>query len=161
MKLNTMTNKILIRNLRTKVAHMKTIKAKHKAEYEPIADLVTYRAMPTRRRPLKKTITVYFFKNPIVSRDKLAELQAEKGNIPNFPFGDAVKIPAAWLIEKSGLKKGFTLGNAGISSNHTLAIINRGGSSAGYILLLKDEIQRTVAEKFGITPGPEPVFGGF
>src|SRR5450759_363315 len=26
---------------------MKTIKANHKAEYEPIADLVTYRAMPT------------------------------------------------------------------------------------------------------------------
>src|SRR6188508_1300632 len=27
---------------------MKTIKANHKAEYEPIADLVTYRAMPTK-----------------------------------------------------------------------------------------------------------------
>lgn len=102
-----------------------------------------------------------FFKNPIVSRDKLAELQAAMGNIPNFPFGDAVKIPAAWLIEKSGLNKGFALGNAGISSNHTLAIINRGGASAGDILLLKDEIQRAVAEKFGITLDPEPVFVGF
>lgn len=102
-----------------------------------------------------------FFKNPIVSRDKLAELQAEKGNIPNFPFGDAVKIPAAWLIEKSGLKKGFTLGDAGISSNHTLAIINRGGASASDILLLKEEIQRTVVDKFGITLDPEPVFVGF
>ncbi|HRI03640.1 MAG TPA: UDP-N-acetylmuramate dehydrogenase [Pyrinomonadaceae bacterium] len=102
-----------------------------------------------------------FFKNPIVSRDKLGELQAEMGNIPNFPFGDAVKIPAAWLIERSGLNKGFALGNAGISSNHTLAIINRGGASAGDILLLKEEIQRTVADKFGITLDPEPVFVGF
>ncbi len=102
-----------------------------------------------------------FFKNPIVSRDKLAELQAKIGNVPNFPFGDGVKIPAAWLIEKSGLHKGFALGNAGISSNHTLAIINRGGASADDILVLKNEIQRTVADKFGITLQPEPVFVGF
>jgi redox-sensitive bicupin YhaK (pirin superfamily) len=33
---------------------MKTIKAKHKAEYEPIADLVTYRAMPTRLMPMNE-----------------------------------------------------------------------------------------------------------
>ncbi|MBK8301899.1 MAG: UDP-N-acetylmuramate dehydrogenase [Chloracidobacterium sp.] len=102
-----------------------------------------------------------FFKNPIVSCDKLAELQAEMGNIPNFPFGDAVKIPAAWLIEKSGLHKGFSLGNVGISSNHTLAIINRGGATANDIFVLKDEIQRTVADKFGIMLDPEPVFVGF
>jgi len=31
---------------------MKTIKAQHKAEYEPIADLVTYRAMPTHNMPM-------------------------------------------------------------------------------------------------------------
>jgi UDP-N-acetylmuramate dehydrogenase len=102
-----------------------------------------------------------FFKNPIVSREKLAELQAQIGIIPNFPFGDEVKIPAAWLIEKSGLHKGFALGNAGISSNHTLAIINRGGATANDILLLKNEIQRTVADKFGTMLDPEPVFVGF
>lgn len=33
---------------------MKTIKVKHKAEYEPIADLVTYRAMPTRLMPMNE-----------------------------------------------------------------------------------------------------------
>ena len=102
-----------------------------------------------------------FFKNPIVSQEKLAELHAEIGNVPNFPFGDAVKIPAAWLIEKSGLHKGFALGNAGISTNHTLAIVNRGGATANDILLLKNEIQRAVADKFHITLDPEPVFVGF
>ncbi|MEQ1922105.1 MAG: UDP-N-acetylenolpyruvoylglucosamine reductase, partial [Pyrinomonadaceae bacterium] len=65
------------------------------------------------------------------------------------------------LIERSGLSKGFALGNAGISSKHTLAIINRGGASAGDILALKDEIQRTVNDKFGISLEPEPVFVGF
>ena len=33
---------------------MKTIKAKHKAEYEPIGDLITYRAMPTRLMPMNE-----------------------------------------------------------------------------------------------------------
>jgi len=33
---------------------MKTIKAKHRAEYEPVADLVTYRAMPTRLIPMNE-----------------------------------------------------------------------------------------------------------
>ncbi len=102
-----------------------------------------------------------FFKNPIVSREKLDELRSEMGDIPNFPFAEAVKIPAAWLIERSGINKGFALGNAGVSSNHTLAIINRGGATAGDILRLKEEIQRAVADKFGITLDPEPVFVGF
>jgi redox-sensitive bicupin YhaK (pirin superfamily) len=33
---------------------MKTIKAKHKAEYEPIGNLITYRAMPTRVMPMNE-----------------------------------------------------------------------------------------------------------
>ena len=33
---------------------MRTIKAHHKAEYEPIADLVTYRAMPTSHFPMNQ-----------------------------------------------------------------------------------------------------------
>lgn len=33
---------------------MRIIKAKHKAEYEPIADLVTYRAMPTAHVPMNQ-----------------------------------------------------------------------------------------------------------
>ncbi len=102
-----------------------------------------------------------FFKNPIVSMEKLTALHAEHGNLPSFPFGNAVKIPAAWLIENAGFHKGFALGNAGLSSKHTLAVINRGGASAADILLLKSEIQAAVAAKFGIELYPEPVFIGF
>ena len=41
-----------------------------------------------------------------------------------------VKIPAAWLIEQAGFGKGL-MGWGGISSRHTLALINRGGATAG------------------------------
>ena len=72
-----------------------------------------------------------------------------------------MKIPAAWLIEKAGFSKGYVHGNAGISSNHTLAIVNRGGATAAEIVSLKNAIQEAVQVKFGIELRPEPVFVGF
>ena len=102
-----------------------------------------------------------FFKNPVVSRAQLAELKTKYERLPFFEFGESVKIPAAWLIERAGFEKGFALGNAGISTNHTLAIVNRGGASAVEVLSLKNEIQRAVEDKFGILLQPEPVFIGF
>lgn len=103
-----------------------------------------------------------FFKNPIVSEAKFDEIAARFSNgVPHFPAGEnSVKIPAAWLIEQSGFHKGFVMGNAGISTNHTLAIINRGGANAGEIVELKDAIQSAVSSVFGIELVPEPVFIG-
>ena len=102
-----------------------------------------------------------FFKNPIVEREKLEEIRVGFERVPFFEFGDKVKIPAAWLIEKAGFHKGFALGNAGISTNHTLALINRDGASADEMLSLKKKIQGAVEAKFGIMLQPEPVFVGF
>jgi UDP-N-acetylmuramate dehydrogenase len=71
-----------------------------------------------------------------------------------------VKIPAAWLVEQTGFKKGFTLGAAGISSRHTLALINRGGATAAEILALRDLIIASVEKRFDIHLEPEPVLVG-
>lgn len=101
-----------------------------------------------------------FFKNPIVDRKKLEELGGDL--VPHFAAGDGqVKVPAAWLIEQCGLGKGFRLGKAAISENHSLAIVNRGGATAADILALKEKIQASVGRKFGILLQPEPVFIGF
>jgi len=103
-----------------------------------------------------------FFKNPIVPLQKYDELAERFGFVPNFPAGDdKVKIPAAWLIERAGFPKGYVRGNAGISSNHTLALINCGGATAAEIVALKDEIQLAVNDQFGIELHPEPIFIGF
>jgi UDP-N-acetylmuramate dehydrogenase len=103
-----------------------------------------------------------FFKNPIVDRSKYDEIARDSADaVPHFPASQtAVKIPAAWLIEHSGFHKGFVMGNAGISSNHTLAIINRGGANAAEIIALKNAIQSAVSSKFGIDLVPEPFFVG-
>ncbi len=107
-----------------------------------------------------------FFKNPIVSAAKFAEVSAiaEKRGLkaPSFPAAEGqVKIPAAWLVENSGFSKGTTRGRAGISRRHALAIVNLGGATSAEIVALKDEIQRSVADHFGISLQPEPVFLGF
>lgn len=107
-----------------------------------------------------------FFKNPVVTAERyeiLADKAREKGSeIPKFP-ADAghVKIPAAWLIEHSGLHKGFTLGHVAISSKHTLALVNRGGATSAELLALKEVVQEKVRDSFGIELRPEPVFLGF
>ena len=105
-----------------------------------------------------------FFKNPIVDRSMLPAIaeRARVDVVPHFEAGgDLAKVPAAWLIEKAGFHKGFIMGNAGISTNHSLALINRGEATAREILELKDRISGTVADIFEIMLVPEPIFVGF
>jgi UDP-N-acetylmuramate dehydrogenase len=102
-----------------------------------------------------------FFKNPVVSMEKLADLKGKFDKVPFFEFGTDVKIPAAWLIEDAGFRKGYVRGNVGISTNHSLAIINRGAATAGEMIVLKNEIQDAVRSRFDISLQPEPVMIGF
>lgn len=107
-----------------------------------------------------------FFKNPIVPKTNVVRITAAAGQEPpSFPAGpgleDYVKISAAWLIERAGFRKGYSLGLAGLSSRHTLALINRGGARAADILALADQIRAGVAERFGVDLQMEPVLLGF
>jgi UDP-N-acetylmuramate dehydrogenase len=104
-----------------------------------------------------------FFMNPIVTQSTLDEIVLRAGtkNVPHFPSGDQIKLSAAWLIEHAGFHKGFVHGNAGLSSKHTLAVINRGDATARDVLELVALIQRGVREKFGVEIQPEPNFIGF
>jgi UDP-N-acetylmuramate dehydrogenase len=109
-----------------------------------------------------------FFKNPVVERERIAEITAESGKAPPyFPAGRGsaedrhVKLSAAWLIEQSGFAKGFARGAVGLSSRHTLALINRGGAPAKEILALAGEIRDAVAARFAIRLEMEPELLGF
>ena len=107
-----------------------------------------------------------FFKNPVVTADEFESVRKkalqESSEVPHFPAADGhVKIPAAWLIEHSGFRKGFTLGNAGISTVHALALTNRGEASASELIALKDRIAEAVFAKWGIELEPEPNLIGF
>jgi UDP-N-acetylmuramate dehydrogenase len=104
-----------------------------------------------------------FFKNPVVpasTLDSLAqELKMEKQSIPAYPAPKGeVKLSAAWLIERAGFVKGYALGNAGISSRHTLALINRGGATASEVTALRDQVIAAVSARFAVRLEPEPVW---
>ncbi|MFA6470048.1 MAG: UDP-N-acetylmuramate dehydrogenase [Bacteroidota bacterium] len=97
-----------------------------------------------------------FFLNPIVDEAVHAMVIKKWRSIgdgtavPTFPFDGKKKIPAAWLIEKSGFAKGYKKNGVGISENHTLALVNYHGSTQA-LLELASEIQRGVADTFGIS----------
>lgn len=101
-----------------------------------------------------------FFTNPVLTEEefKSFEKNAEELKIifPFYKTGSRYKIPAAWLVENSGFRKGYTENGAGISSAHTLALVNRGCSTEA-LLELSEKIKIRVKEKFGIRLFTEPV----
>jgi len=106
-----------------------------------------------------------FFKNPVVPAADLAKIAEAAGvieqDLPRWPAAPGmVKLPAAWLLEQAGFSKGFTMGRAGLSSRHTLALINRGGATFADMDALREAITTAVEWHFGIVLEQEPVVLG-
>ena len=107
-----------------------------------------------------------FFKNPVVPSSTFERVASALGlaptGIPHWPApAGQIKLAAAWLIERAGFPRGFELGPVGISSRHTLALINRTGSATcADLLQLRDQIIAETTRRFGIPLEQEPVFLG-
>ncbi|MDQ3282707.1 MAG: UDP-N-acetylmuramate dehydrogenase [Acidobacteriota bacterium] len=102
-----------------------------------------------------------FFMNPVLTKADYERFAQRAPNAPHFPSGEEVKLSAAWLIEHAGFTKGFAHGNVGLSSKHSLAVINRGSGTAAEVVELVRMIQGKVRETFGVEMHPEPNFIGF
>lgn len=61
---------------------------------------------------------------------------------------------AGSLIQNSGLA-GYSIGGAQVSEKHCGFLVNKGGATATDVLALKDFVQKTVKEKFGVELEPE------
>lgn len=123
-----------------------------------------------------------FFMNPVVSESFARSLPKEA---PKYPIdednsGDLVfalsqsymvddlehlrkpegqvKLSAAWLIEATGIKKGFRLPGSGalISNKHTLAITNGGAATAEDVAELARFVVARVRSEYGVLLVPEP-----
>ena len=128
--------------------------------YQFLEDSQNYEDEPEFAQP---ALMLHGSRDPVVpasTLDSLAlELKVEKQSIPAYPAQPGeVKLSAAWLIERAGFAKGYVLGNAGISSRHTLALINRGGASAGEVTALRDKVIAVVSSRFAVRLEPEPVW---
>lgn len=112
-----------------------------------------------------------FFKNPVIGEDALHAAEAaarrlgflaEPQSLPQFRTAPGTyKIPAAWLIEQAGIRKGYGTGHVSISSRHALAIITRPGATASEVIEFVQQIRGRVEAVFGIRLELEPVQAGF
>lgn len=100
-----------------------------------------------------------FFKNPVIHKGYFDDMVAPLAEgIPTFKVSDGmVKLPAAWLIDKAGLK-GAREGDAEVYPGQPLVIVNRGNATGKDVAKLAQRIVRTVHEKFNVILKPEVNF---
>ena len=92
-----------------------------------------------------------FFKNPVISIAHFKKLQANFPDIPSYAVSpNEIKVPAGWLIEKSGFK-GKRFNDYGVHKKQALVLVNYGDAKGSDILNLALLIQKTIKQIFGIT----------
>ena len=113
-----------------------------------------------------------FFTNPIMSTASFAALRERvlarlgsdegPGQLPRFDAPDGQgKTSAAWLIDKAGFAKGYSMpGPAALSTKHCLAVTNRGSATATDVVALAREIRDGVHDAFAVSLVNEPVLVG-
>jgi UDP-N-acetylmuramate dehydrogenase len=98
-----------------------------------------------------------FFKNPVVSASLASELARENSALSSWPAPDGQhKLSAAWLIEACNFK-GLREGDAGVSNQHALVLVNHGNATGAQIWALAQRIREAVQQRFGLLLEPEPV----
>ena len=98
-----------------------------------------------------------FFKNPIVELACANTLQQHHPQMPVYPADNPEqrKLSAGWLIEQAGWR-GFREGDAGVSAEHALVLVNHGSASGAQLLDLAHRIADSVQQQFGVAIEPEP-----
>ncbi|MCL4747172.1 MAG: UDP-N-acetylmuramate dehydrogenase [Burkholderiaceae bacterium] len=96
-----------------------------------------------------------FFKNPIVDLPRAKELIDRHPGMPNWPASQGIKLSAAWMIDRCGLK-GAREGDAGVHDRHALVLVNHGSARGCDIWALAMRVRDAVHQRFGIVLEPEP-----
>jgi UDP-N-acetylmuramate dehydrogenase len=128
---------------------------------EPTAPTVAKAIARIRMRKLPNPALIgnagSFFKNPLVDTAKAAALRGQQPGLPAWPAGDGrAKLSAAWLIESCGFK-GLREGDAAVSEQHALVLVNHGHASGAQIWALAERVRNGVCTRFGVELEPEPL----
>ena len=98
-----------------------------------------------------------FFKNALVEKWKLEELQKEYNDIPNYAMSDGrYKIPTGWLIDKAGLR-GYRSHGMRVYEKNALVLVNDSATGYDDLAAIREEIVQVVFDKFGIKIEQEPL----
>lgn len=87
------------------------------------------------------------FKNVHFDEVDLEKLRAKRLDVDKF--SKFKKIPAAYLIEMTGLK-GHKIGDAQISEMHANYIVNLGNARAEHVIMLISFIKQQVRDEYGV-----------
>ena len=97
-----------------------------------------------------------FFKNPVVGSAVANLLKKDFSELPVYAAENGkAKLSAAWMIDQCGWK-GHREGDAGVSEQHALVLVNHGNASGRQLLDLANAIGESVKSRFGIDLKPEP-----
>jgi UDP-N-acetylmuramate dehydrogenase len=106
--------------------------------------------------PKRLPNTGSFFKNPIVSKDTLQQLQTRFVDIKYFSINDQqVKLSAGWLIDNAGLK-GYTSHGMRIYEKNALVFINDSAQTYADLAAFRQEIVDKIYALYGIRLEQEP-----
>ncbi len=98
-----------------------------------------------------------FFKNALVEKWKLEELQKEYSDIPNYAMSDGrYKIPTGWLIDKAGLR-GYRSHGMRVYEKNALVLVNDSATGYDDLAAIREEIVQIIFDKFGIKIEQEPL----
>ena len=144
-------------NLNLEYGNIKDYLGKHNITFPTLSDVA--KAIKTIRSEKLPEVGVVgsvgsFFQNPIVEFDVFQRLKEIYPDMPSYPNDKGVKIPAGWLIDKSGWK-GHKENHVGVWDKQALVLVHYGGGKPKEILDLMKKIQDSVFEKFGIEIKPE------
>ncbi len=90
-----------------------------------------------------------FFKNPVLSLEQFSNLRNTYPDIPSYPSGKNIKVPAAWLIEKAGWK-GVRERQTGTWPKQPLVIVNYGNATGEEVFIFSEKIRKAVKNQFSI-----------
>jgi len=92
-----------------------------------------------------------FFKNPIISTARAADLTAQYPDLPAYPVGDdQVKVSLGYILDQVCGLRGHQTGSVGLYEQQALVLINQGGTAAD-ISAFAETVKNQVAEATGLT----------
>ncbi len=97
-----------------------------------------------------------FFKNPIVTSDKLTSLLKAYPDLIHFPYLSGHKLAAGWLIDKAGLKGRSGENGVGCYEKQALVVVNPERASAISVMKWASRVAEAVEDKFGVALEVEP-----
>lgn len=92
-----------------------------------------------------------FFKNPIVSDDEYARIQAVYPLLPQYPAIGGVKIPLAYVLDKVLALRGYRMGSARLFEAQPLVLVADHGATAADVEALACDVEQKVFDAIGIS----------